>query len=190
MTGVPFNRYVIFSCILIVGCAADLATKSWIFSWPELRLGATHWLWPNHAGLQLSWNEGALFGMGQGMVWLFAALSMAAAVAIPLWLFKFGAASDIWATAALGCVMAGVFGNLYDRLGLHGESWPLNDPRAGKTIYAVRDWILIQASDQWRWPNFNIADSLLVVGAGLLFARALLQTPQESGALAAPEIER
>jgi signal peptidase II len=29
----------------------------------------------------------------------------------------------------------------------------------------VRDWILVQWSNQWRWPNFNIADSLLVVGA-------------------------
>ena len=85
---------------------------------------------------------------------------------------------DAWLTVALGCVMAGVLGNLYDRLGLHGEVWPATHPRAGETIYAVRDWILWQANDRWRWPNFNIADSLLVVGAAVLFFHALRQPDQ------------
>jgi signal peptidase II len=106
---------------------------------------------------------------------LFVALSVAAAIAIPIWLFWFGAARDGWLTSALGCVMAGVLGNLYDRPGLHGEIWPPSHPRAGEPIYAVRDWILWQANDQWRWPNFNIADSLLVVGAALLLLHALRQ---------------
>ena len=42
----------------------------------------------------------------------------------------------------------------------------------GSPIYAVRDWILLQWNDAWRWPNFNIADSLLVVGAILLLWHA------------------
>jgi signal peptidase II len=32
---------------------------------------------------------------------------------------------------------------------------------------AVRDWILLRYG-AFTWPNFNIADSLLVCGAGLL----------------------
>ena len=78
--------------------------------------------------------------------------------------------------------MAGVLGNLYDRLGMHGETWPVPDPRAGETVYAVRDWILWQASDAWRWTNFNIADSLLVVGAAVLFLRAFFEPKQEDSA--------
>ena len=105
-------------CRRSLGCAADLATKAWFFSWPELRAGEIYWLWPGHVGIQLSWNEGALFGIGQGKVWLFAALSIAAAIAIPVWLFRFARPRDAWLTFALGCVMAGVLGNLYDRLGL------------------------------------------------------------------------
>jgi signal peptidase II len=70
--------------------------------------------------------------------------------------------------------MGGVLGNLYDRLGLHGQLWPAG-PRAGTPIYAVRDWILWQLNDRWRWPNFNIADSLLVVGAGAIFLHLLRQ---------------
>jgi len=175
MQRIPTNRYALFLLPAIVGCAADLATKAWMFSCPQLRAGEIYWLWAEHVGFQLSWNEGALFGMGQGKVWLFAALSVVAAVAIPIWLFRFGAARDAWLTFALGCVMAGVLGNLYDRLGLHGEVWPGLGERAGEPAYAVRDWILWQINDDWRWPNFNIADSLLVVGAAVLFVHALRQ---------------
>ena len=56
------------------------------------------------------------------MVWLFALISILAAIAIPIWLFRLGAAQDVWLTVALGCVMAGIVGNLYDRLGLSGEN--------------------------------------------------------------------
>jgi signal peptidase II len=178
-----WNRYALFLVPAAVGCAVDLATKAWLFSWPELRAGGVYWIWNGHAGLQLSWNEGALFGMGQGKVWLFAALSVAAAIAIPVWLFVFGAARDAWMTFALGCIMGGVLGNLYDRLGLHGEVWPASDVRAGEPVYAVRDWILWQINDRWSWPNFNIADSLLVVGAALLIMHALRQPGSEADAL-------
>jgi signal peptidase II len=173
MDRVPPKRYLLFAVPAILGCAADLATKAWFFSWPQLRAGHVYWLWPEYAGIQLSLNEGALFGIGQGKVWLFVALSVGAALAIPLWLFVFRAARDAWLTFALGCVMGGILGNLYDRLGLHGEVWHQPDPRAGESAYAVRDWILVQINDQWRWPNFNVADSLLVVGAAVLFLHAL-----------------
>jgi signal peptidase II len=173
MDCVPLNRYVLFLAPAIVGAAVDLAMKAWFFASPALRAGDIYWLWTGHVGIQLSWNEGALFGIGQGRVWLFVALSIAAGIAIPIWLFWFRAARDAWLSFALGCVMAGVLGNLYDRLGLHGEVWPPSYPRAGEPIYAVRDWILWQANDQWRWPNFNIADSLLVVGAAVLLLHAL-----------------
>jgi signal peptidase II len=181
MDRLPTNRFLLFAIPASLGCAADLLTKAWMFSWPELRDGGTHWFWTGHVGLQLSWNEGALFGMGQGMVWLFAALSVAAAIAIPVWLFWCGVARDALLTVALGSVMGGVLGNLYDRLGLHGEVWPAG-ARADTPIYAVRDWILWQLNDRWRWPNFNIADSLLVVGACAIFFHLLRQP-------ASPEIQ-
>jgi signal peptidase II len=69
-------------------------------------------------------------------------------------------------------VMGGVLGNLYDRTGMPALDWGRFHPdRAGEPVYAVRDYILLV----WRWddggrqritwPNFNIADSLLVCGA-------------------------
>ncbi len=118
--------------------------------------------------------------MGQGRTWLFATLSILAGCAIPLWLFYWRAARDLWLTAALGSVMGGLLGNLYDRLGLPDYLWPGRGMEFGQPIHAVRDWILVQWNDQLRWPNFNVADSLLVVGAAALVLHAMW-TPTSAG---------
>lgn len=179
---VPASRYVAFLAVAIAGVTADLVSKEIVFSWPGKLTGEiAYWWWEGHAGIQTSLNEGALFGIGYGKVWLFAGVSLLAAVAIPVWLFVGRAAHCWWITLALGGVMGGVLGNLYDRLGLSGEVWLAPDPRADQTVYAVRDWILWQVNDQWRWPNFNIADALLVVSAGMLFVRVLFE-PSEPDA--------
>src|SRR3569623_2098095 len=162
MRAVPANRYYLFLLIGGLGCLADLATKDWVFSALGAPGGRTWWLCEGYCGFQTSLNQGALFGMGQGKVWLFASLSVAAAAFILYWLFVAGAARDRLLTIALGCVMGGILGNLYDRLGL----WSLPG-FPGLRIYAVRDWILFQYQ-AWVWPNFNLADRLLVCGAALL----------------------
>jgi signal peptidase II len=192
MDRVPFSRYVLFVIVAVGGCAADLLTKAWAFSSETLRAGDVLWLWEGHVGIELSRNWGALFGIGQGKVWLFAALSIVAGIAIPVWLFGFRAARDFWLTLALSCVMAGVLGNLYDRLGLSGEEWMGPGQSSPQAVHAVRDWILWQASDRWRWPNFNIADSLLVCGAAVLFIHAFRQpkTAASDTADVAGEVKR
>jgi signal peptidase II len=133
----------------------DLLTKHWIFQWrggPQA--GNIWWIWDGYVGIETAINTGALFGLGQGRVGLFAAFSVVAIVGILYWLFVSGAAQDLLLTIALGCVFGGVLGNLYDRLGIWGHA-------------GVRDWILLCYGD-YTWPNFNIADSLLVCGAALL----------------------
>ena len=93
-------------------------------------------------------------------------------------------AVDLWLCIALSCVTAGIFGNLYDRLGLHGLTWPpdFQGHAVGEPVYAVRDFILLQVG-QHRWPNFNVADSLLVCGAIMLLIHAFknpASTPKET----------
>lgn len=164
-----WKRGVLYFGISSVGCLVDLLTKHFIFQW----LGVSSrdniwWLWENYFGIQTTLNRGALFGMGEGGGKVFATLSILAAIGIVLWLFVFGAAKSRWLTVALGIITAGILGNLYDRLGL----W--TTPRVPEEFQcAVRDWILFRAGyEEWSWPNFNIADSLLVSGAAMLLWQA------------------
>jgi signal peptidase II len=183
-THVTARRALWFYLLAISGATLDLWTKHLVFSSPRLFHGNEWWLWKDHIGIQKSLNEGALFGMGQGNVWLFAMFSVIAMIAIPIWLFWFNAAKDLALTTALGTIMGGVIGNFYDRVGLHGITWDdFNPHRAGEKVHAVRDWILFQANERWVWPNFNIADSLLVLGAIFLFVYSLLM-PTEAEAIA------
>lgn len=188
MPHIPASRWIGFLVIATIGCMVDLLTKAWLFSWPELRDGAVWWVVPGHAGFQKSLNAGALFGIGQGGVLVFAVVSVCAAITIPVWLFVFRAAQDRLLTFAMALVMGGILGNLYDRFGLHGLDWGEFDPRRqGEVVYAVRDWILWQWNDQWRWPNFNVADALLVCGAcllmwhGLFIAKPKVEPPRHKG---------
>jgi signal peptidase II len=166
---VPKNRYAVFAAIALCGCAIDLTTKSWIFAKLGFPASEPIWLWPGIFSLETSLNEGALFGMGQGWTFVFAALSVCAGVGIVVWLFAFKAARELWLTVALACVMAGILGNLYDRVGMPGLAWPYADKHhaRGDHVYAVRDWLHFQCP-WFDWPIFNIADSLLVCGAGML----------------------
>ncbi len=171
----PLSRAIVFTLLGVGGAAADLATKQAIFNWRgmpgEMDIW---WLVDGYVGIETAVNIGAVFGLGAGQGKLFAALSVAAAIAIIIWLFWFGAARHWWLTIAMGCVMGGIVGNLYDRLGLW---WTPDLP--GQWQSGVRDWILWQAGDNYKWPNFNIADSLLVCGAGMLLWRSLFPDDDE-----------
>ncbi|QDU26047.1 Lipoprotein signal peptidase [Anatilimnocola aggregata] len=166
---VPTSRYVVFFSIAIIGLIADLVTKQVLFAWLGLpQQDKYFWIVKDYVGFQTAVNRGALFGMGAGYWWLFSLLSVVAAVGIVVWLFYFRAAHDRLLNVALACVMAGIFGNLYDRLGL----WDATG-LAAEYEHGVRDWILFRYR-QYTWPNFNIADCLLVCGAGMLMLHAWL----------------
>jgi signal peptidase II len=190
----PASRYVVYFAIAILGCAADLFTKQATFGWLGLpphfvertnvenldrwrgdeSLDHRWWLIDGRLGIETSVNTGALFGMGSGYWWVFATLSIIAAVGIFTWLFVFKAAQDRWLTVALGSITGGILGNLFDRLGLWDSTGLLLPYQHG-----VRDWILfVWPEIKWRmfnpWPNFNIADSLLVTGAIMLVVHAFV----------------
>jgi signal peptidase II len=173
MKAISVNRFLVFLLLVVSGCALDLSTKFAAFR--ELGMPGpasnTKWLWKDVFGLQTSLNEGALFGLGQGMVWVFAVLSILAAIGIFFWIIFAGGTRDWLLTVALGLITAGIIGNLFDRLGFPGLQWN------GLKVYAVRDFILVMIGP-WHWPNFNFADSFLVCGAALLIWHAL-RTKQE-----------
>jgi signal peptidase II len=163
VTRVVVNR-MWFLSIALGGCLADLATKHVVFAWRGVpRPSNEWWIVEGYIGVETALNKGALFGMGasigpQG----FAVLSLIAAAGLVGWVLFGRVAKDRFLALTLGCILGGILGNLYDRLGL----WSHPDID-GPWRYAVRDWILFRYG-QWTWPNFNLADCFLVCGAALL----------------------
>jgi lipoprotein signal peptidase len=118
-------------------------------------------------------NHGALFGLGRDYVTLangiFAVVSVAAAVAIAYWSTRQSTARDRALCIALGLILAGTLGNLYDRLVFNG----------------VRDFLYWHYKDVFEWPVFNLADCCLVLGAFLLLAQAFWSHSTAAAAAAA-----
>ena len=103
-------------------------------------------------------NRGASFGLaaagGAVAKWGLAALAVIIAGALVVWLWR---NRRIWVAAALGLVIGGAAGNLADRL------------RLG----AVVDFLDFHLAGQ-HWPAFNLADSAITVGVGILLVDALI----------------
>lgn len=194
MTNAAAKRhFVLFAVIAVLGLALDLATKSYAFhalGHPSTNGGKVAWVITDFFGFQTSLNEGALFGMGQGYSWIFIALAVVAILGITSW-WALGAPSrDKFLTVVLAMLLAGIVGNMYDRMGLpawEGDwTWPVDttnaaagfEHSAGDRIYAVRDFIVFRFGT-YQWPNFNIADSLLVCGVALMFLHAYILEPRQ-----------
>jgi signal peptidase II len=107
-------------------------------------------------------NPGALFSLAVNYAGLanavFATVSAVVAVALVFWGIRWTKNRDPWLCVALGLILAGTTGNLYDRCVFGG----------------VRDFLHFY----WiNWPVFNLADCFLVCGATLLMVRALWKAP-------------
>lgn len=96
----------------IVGLVADLWTKSWAFQRYDADDRVE--LIRNLCSLRLSLNPGALFGIGAGLAPIFVGASVLALMFV-LYLFANSGAKRWSMHFALGCVLAGALGNLYDR---------------------------------------------------------------------------
>ncbi len=96
-----------------VALVADLWSKHWAFS--ALPPDPAKWeLVPNLMSFQRSLNTGALFGLGKGMTPVFIAASILA-LGFVLYLFIHSTPHRRSLHVALGLVLAGAMGNLYER---------------------------------------------------------------------------
>jgi len=172
-----------FVAIAAGAAAVDLVTKWGIFrrlGMPGERPGIV--LVPDMLVLETNLNEGALFGMGQGMGVFFAAVSLVAIAGILAAMARPSTRAEPWLIVALALITGGIIGNLYDRLGLPGLRWHAPLARRGAAVLAVRDWIHFRLEGIIDWPIFNLADSWLVIGAGLLLVLSLRPPAAGAGA--------
>jgi signal peptidase II len=149
---------LVFLVLLVTGLALDLWSKKAVFEWFRHRRNSAQSVSIIDGFLYLAATEnaGAAFGIAQGRrTWLIA-VSALALIAVLVVLFLSGSERKL-VHAALGLFTAGVCGNLYDRLFNNG---------------LVRDFIDVVYWPGKHWPTFNIADSMLCIGVGLMLISA------------------
>lgn len=109
----------------------------------------------------LAYNPGAAFSFlseaGGWQRWFFIAVAVAVSVMLLVWLARLGPGK--WLEAmAIALILGGALGNLYDRV-VHGH---------------VVDFILLHWQQSWFFPAFNLADSAITLGAGLMILEMFL----------------
>jgi lipoprotein signal peptidase len=176
-------RWLLFS-LAAFGFVADQATKYGMFNWlyEEGRYTGQREVIPRVFKFQVQYdpisppncdclltkwngplppqvNHGALFSLGGEFQAdankFFAVVSIIAAVGITVWGLRKSSGKERWLCIALGLILGGTVGNLYDRLVFGG-------------VRDFLDWYYA-----YQWPIFNVADCCLVIGASLLLLQAL-----------------
>jgi signal peptidase II len=192
------RAWIILCTVMLIGFSADLATKSWAFKHVagqpvllerELLLSNPYWTpIPIHEGqvaipgnlldFRLVLNDGAVFGIGSQqrvffIIFTFIALGIAG------WIFsRHTTKNNTIAHIAIGLVLGGGLGNLYDRV----------------FIGRVRDFMHMLPDRHLpfnlSWPGsnselfpwiFNTGDVLLLTGMGLLMIFFWTQPTQSNG---------
>ena len=152
VSGYPgFWEHLLYWSIVVGGVFLDLWSKHAVFAWLSGREEGWYSVIDGFLRLVIAENDGAAFGLASGQRWFLLTVSFGALIAVPM-IFVFGRIQHRVMQISLGLITAGVVGNLYDRL--------FNEGR-------VRDFIDVYRG-RWHWPAFNVADSLLCIGVGLI----------------------
>jgi signal peptidase II len=142
-----------------ISLALDFASKRLISNW--LSYTDRHEIIPGFFYLTHVRNPGAAFGLfadgdATTRLWFFVVVSLLA-IGIIISFFRQLAPGDRLHAFALGLILGGAVGNLIDRLWL-GE---------------VVDFLHFKLWGGYSWPDFNFADSFIVVGVALLILELL-----------------
>lgn len=159
--------------MLIVGLAADLASKAWAVRTlgdPLAEAIKPVEVIEGYVRFATVFNHGAVGGFASGKTALLVIVSIAALFFL-LWFFGKLPPKSWLSQLAIGAVVAGALGNLHDRLFNNGcvvdfievnlHVWPANP-----------------------WPTFNIADVLLCVGLVFLIGPIMMHKPEEEASIA------
>lgn len=119
---------------------------------------------PGYLRISYVSNTGVAFGLFRDLdspwkPYVLAAMAIVAVVVILLYSFR-TPSSRLLLQSALAVILGGILGNFVDRI-LQG--------------YVV-DFIEFHIRDNFYWPTFNVADSAITVGIGLLLIDAVKNT--------------
>lgn len=161
-------RWLLLAWVVALAILADQASKAYV-----VRHLGLHESWAPVSALEQVFrfthvhNTGAAFGLFPqgGVVFLIIAVIVSAVI---LYYYR-QVSSDGWLLRlALGLQLGGALGNVIDR---------------------VRLGYVVDFLDVWRWPVFNVADSCIVIGVGLLMLLMLREERRGRQPLAATNDE-
>lgn len=155
----------------------DLVSKEWAFAALDAlpagvdRIEVTPFLW-----LTQHVNKGMVFSLWSGQRFIIIALTSLLIPGIVLVTYQSRADNaPLW---ALGVLLGGALGNLYDRIFYRHSLYD----------YGVRDFLDLRnpSTGENLWPVFNVADIAIVAGVLAYIAWSLLWAPEEEDASAGP----
>jgi signal peptidase II len=141
-------RFILFLTLPLY--ALDQLTKQWILR--SITLYEARSVVPDFFNLVNVPNTGAAFGSFKGNNTFFVIISLVALVIVTILLMRHWR-SDPWRDVSLALLLAGILGNLTDRL-LYGH---------------VIDFLLFNLHIRYAdpWPAFNVADSCISIAVVL-----------------------
>ena len=153
----PRLRYGFLTAVALVTFVADQVTKAMIMA--TMRVGDVIPVLPPYLDLHYITNRGVAFGLFARLGDVFVPIAIAIMSAI-FWYYRSIRQRRIWLRTALGLQLGGALGNLLDRL------------RFGSVVDFVDFHI---DAINFHFAIFNVADSAIVVGVGILLVSLLFQ---------------
>jgi signal peptidase II len=144
------SAYLLCAAVVLV---VDQLTKAWATT--SLKPVAYVEVIPGLLRLSYATNRGVAFSLFADsqfdIRWILSAVSLIAALFV-LSYFRRAPADKPWLNVSLALLMAGIVGNMIDRV------------RLGEVV----DFIELHWQSLYSWPTFNVADSAICIGAVLL----------------------
>ncbi len=144
----------IYSLIIVFGIAFDQITKYTVAHFLPVDASPDVVVWDKVFSLRCISNDGAAFGMLDDHRWVFMTVSTVVIIGMLIYLCLNYKKMSKPLGVALALIVSGGIGNMIDRI----------------LLGYVIDFIYFVPID---FPCFNVADSLVCIGAGLMFVAVL-----------------
>jgi signal peptidase II len=167
LTASRVTRLPLLLLITVGVIGLDRWSKMWVEK--HIELGQAIPVIPGFFRLSHVLNDGAAFSLfadsasPEKVRWGLIAFSLVAAFAVFVALIRLGQKFSL-TTVGLAMVLGGAIGNVYDRI----------------RFASVVDFLEVHII-HYHWPDFNVADSAIVVGACLLLLDSVIPHEREPG---------
>ncbi|HNX24185.1 MAG TPA: signal peptidase II [Spirochaetota bacterium] len=145
------KKHIIPALTVVIAFAADMATKN--LALKHLGFYNRFDFFGGFLRFDLTYNQGGVFGIMQGYKNFFLTVSVIVLLIMVVYYFYEKHMPGLF-RIAMALIIGGAAGNIFDRL-IPGRP-------------GVVDFISVGVDGVYRWPTFNIADSVIIAGALLL----------------------